>query len=106
MAEWMDEITCSEFTTHSAPSGWELHFRTPKQEDFIAIQDLCRKLIGHGKPQSNADRIRAMSDEELAQIITDDWCELLNCESPCDGRCDLKVLDWLKQEVDDGDPDT
>ena len=44
-----------------------------------------------------------MSDEELANIITDDWCELLNCKSPCDGHCDLKVLDWLRQEVDTDD---
>jgi hypothetical protein len=52
------------------------------------------------KRQTNADRIRKMSDEELASIITDDWCELLNCESPCDGHCDLKVLDWLKEATE------
>ena len=57
----------------------------------------------HRHITTNADRIRAMSDEELANIITADWCELLNCDSPCDEYCDLKVLDWLRQEVDDGD---
>lgn len=51
--------------------------------------------------QTNADKLRAMSDVELAEIITDDWCELLHCESPCDGHCDLKVLDWLQQEVEE-----
>lgn len=52
------------------------------------------------KPQTNADRIRQMTDDELAKIITDDWCELV-CGSPaiCDGQCEAKVLDWLKQEV-------
>lgn len=50
---------------------------------------------------TNADRIRAMSDEELAKIMTDDFCELL-CGSPisCDGDCNKKMLRWLKQEVD------
>ena len=51
------------------------------------------------KKPTNGDKLRSMADEELANIITDDWCELLNCKSPCDGHCDLKVLDWLKQEA-------
>jgi hypothetical protein len=52
------------------------------------------------KKPTNADKIRQMSDAELADIITDDWCEMLNCKSPCDGNCDLKVLTWLQQEVE------
>ena len=50
---------------------------------------------------TNADRIRSMTDEELAKIMTDDFCELL-CGSPisCDGDCEKKMLRWLKQEVD------
>ena len=53
------------------------------------------------KPITNADRIRAMSDEELADFMTDDFCELL-CKSPiaCDGQCKLKLLQWLKQEIE------
>ena len=49
---------------------------------------------------SNADRIRAMSDEELASFITDDLCELL-CGAPlvCEGQCKQKMLDWLRQEA-------
>ena len=98
---WRDDlITTSEFMTHSGQNGYELHFRTPDREKYLEVQEVCRKVIEHGKPQTNADRIRQMSDEELASIITDDWCELLNCESPCDGHCDLKVLDWLKEEAE------
>ena len=44
------------------------------------------------KPQTNADRIRQMSDEELADFMS-------NCE-PC---CESGWLDWLKQEVKDGE---
>ena len=58
------------------------------------------------KPQTNADRIRSMTDEELAIIFNsataclswmlDNWeCpSLLNCE-----ECWIK---WLKEEVQNG----
>lgn len=62
-------------------------------------------------PQTNADRIRAMSDEELAVVIawpylaSPPWCsEHTTCpyisEDPT--PCDKCALDWLKQEVEDG----
>lgn len=52
---------------------------------------------------SNADRIRGMSDEELAEL----WWERVDCgECPVNKECkvtgqDCKrlALDWLKQEV-------
>lgn len=53
------------------------------------------------KPQTNADRIRAMTDEELAE-----WIELLLCPSNCPDEqmgevcartsCDGCWLSWLK----------
>ena len=51
------------------------------------------------KPLTNADRIRSMTDEELANCITDDLCDRV-CHSPlsCDGNCETQVLAWLKQE--------
>lgn len=53
------------------------------------------------QPQTNGDRLRAMTDEELARFITDDLCELL-CGSPsvCDGNCEGKMLLWLKSPTD------
>ena len=64
------------------------------------------------KPQTNADRIRAMSDEELAQWLC---CHITEC-SRCDGRhyagheCEFRngrstgLTMWLKSpvEVDNG----
>ena len=57
--------------------------------------------------QTNADRIRAMSDEELAKFIPD-WSYTPACkcdEKPyvdCNNECDKCVLEWLKKpaEVD------
>jgi hypothetical protein len=57
---------------------------------------------GEPKPMTHADSIRAMSDEELANLVTDDMCELL-CGAPlvCEGQCKQKMLDWLRQEAKD-----
>lgn len=55
------------------------------------------------KPMTNADRIRAMSDEKLAQTIsrsvTTGACNDLGIPSKeqCDGNCKECVLEWLKQ---------
>ena len=61
-------------------------------------------VCGHKKniPQTNADRIRAMSDEELAKMVK------IGCppdiERSCVGRiCEQCWLDWLRQPVKDGD---
>lgn len=64
------------------------------------------------KPQINADRIRAMSDEELAEWIDEFWSAAWCPDEPpvdpetkqCllhDGDCRLCILDWLRQEVSD-----
>lgn len=51
---------------------------------------------------TNADRIRAMTDEELRELFMGDTvCEERICKPPyCDGREDCYdcILDWLKQE--------
>lgn len=47
------------------------------------------------KQQTNADRIRAMSDEELADEILR-WFNWLNAVEWDDNR----IIEWLKQEAD------
>ena len=61
-------------------------------------------------PKTNADRIRAMTDEELAEKITNEmhgniWCEIACSETDyvCDGACEQHVLKWLKENVRDGE---
>ncbi len=78
------------------------------------VMDRCRK---NGRPctfskecfeaeevhETNADRIRAMSDEELA-------CQF-GAQCPkgnkrvCDKRCHICWLEWLQQPAKDGDGD-
>ena len=70
------------------------------------------KLMGGLRKTTNADLIRAMSDEELAVQIawpylgSPPWCaEHTTCpyisEDPT--PCDKCALDWLKQEADNGE---
>ena len=56
------------------------------------------------KPITNADRIRSMSDEELAIEETAKGGCPHDCETPddLDTDCVRCWLDWLKQEVDNG----
>ena len=52
------------------------------------------------EPQTNADRIRAMSDEELAKWhkqIIEGYCPVPTSE--CRSECKGCWLDWLKQEA-------
>lgn len=56
------------------------------------------------KPITNADRIRAMSDEELAEFFKDttfcDSCFIFMNECGTERySCEQRWLDWLKQEA-------
>jgi hypothetical protein len=57
------------------------------------------------QPKTNADRIRAMSDEELCEFLGEyKFCDI--CEEGCDacqysGDCDKRLLDWLKQPAEE-----
>lgn len=57
------------------------------------------------KPVTNADLIRAMSDEELSKFLHEPFCDKRTHEectiSYC-GVCDQCVLDWLQQPAEEG----
>lgn len=62
---------------------------------------------------TNADRIRAMSDEELAAWLAriangdvyTDFCDNPARTIVCDSKCVGCIAEWLKQFVKDGDND-
>lgn len=68
-------------------------FTTDDHSEYLHIEIECRKTIDHAKPTTNADRIRAMTDEELADYLR--WHNDLY------SRNGMDWLDWLKQEADD-----
>lgn len=66
------------------------------------------KICGSVVPITNADRIRAMSDEDLAKFL----CDFRSCDSsehPCNGckagpYCypgHTGMIDWLQQPVEE-----
>ena len=86
--------------------GYEIIIKTDSHEHYRATEDFARRLIGHAKPMTNADKIRDMSDEELNEMfheiynagaedaIAYGWGQRANSFE--------WTLDWLKQpsEVD------
>ena len=58
-------------------------------------------------PKTNADRIRAMSDEELVQFLSSftrcDYCPAQPCKSLF--HCEQQWLNWLQSPADGGDGD-
>lgn len=60
----------------------------------------------HHKRQTNADSIRAMSDEELAEWLNGmhySYCCPNDGAHDCRMTCFVCWLDWLQQEVDTND---
>lgn len=49
---------------------------------------------------TNADRIRNMGDEELADILFDSCFEVMHADSCPVGTCKKCILDWLQSEAE------
>lgn len=70
--------------------------------------DALRAQQERENPMTNGDRIRAMSDEELAKMMTYgagefDCYECRRTEDePCDMNCEERCLEWLKKPVEEG----
>lgn len=74
------------------------------REAFLGVAKL--PAAGEYHPCTNADRIRAMSDEELAKWFDRDaseplWCVLSEC--PDYEECVKCILKWLKSPVEPGE---
>ena len=73
--------------------------------DFIndAQMDIFREITA--PPKTNADRIRQMTVEELAEMVSMKVCRIVKPDGKdCPkgfyfGKCDKCVISWLKQEV-------
>ena len=76
-----------------------------EQCGYIKQQCQCEK------PMTNADRIRNMTDDELAEFLTGDVLTVVDCcdcDEPeneygsCIGDCKKHYLKWLQAEVKEG----
>ena len=73
-------------------------------------QYMCKckpSICGCVVPMTNADRIMAMSDEELAKFLNEPFCDKRRTYEECTisycGVCDQCVLDWLQQPAEAAD---
>lgn len=64
--------------------------------------------LGYDPPKTNADRVRAMSDEELAEILESECPPKRHCpnleeemfDKSYHEMCKKCWIDWLRQEVE------
>lgn len=82
---------------------------TGRTVEFAVDDGVCIDF-DERKPQTNADHIRSMSDEELADLLcTADWCETcdqmreegtckaMELDGPLSKHCVSAALRWLRQ---------
>lgn len=95
----MSKVKCQQVCPFNTLSGC-------KVEEYSGICPMSNSVRLKEKPKTNADRIRAMSDEELAMNFEDyGLCKYIQrCDFPwCEGRanCSWCVTDWLKQPANE-----
>lgn len=93
---------CSEKAYAMCPTR---HLCGPREEATFMVPSECADFNNsvEDKPMTNAGRIRAMSDEELAVFIHEPFCDKRTHEectiSYC-GVCNQCALDWLQQPTE------
>ena len=102
-----DEHTAAYWMQKTMDAAHEAYDRLKDTVDFknaIAEAEAIKQRMGIGEKRkiTNADRIRQMTDDELAAWITDgeqicDMCAFDACL--LESKCEKGVLKWLKQEV-------
>lgn len=85
------------------PSATELYCLDCGAWQKFATKDEIRLYQCKKGPITNADRIRAMSDEELASFLVYPVCKYTGCKGDCTEKnigvtgCRKKILNWLQQ---------
>ena len=94
----------TEFITRNyGNKEFEVIIKTDSEEHYKETQDFARKLIDHAKPQTNADRIRSMSDEELDCFLHKVTYGMDECPYEYGSE---KALEWLQQPAEEDKHET
>lgn len=56
--------------------------------------------LGYDPPKTNVDRIRSMTDEELAELLCGYQCNTCDFNGFCDetDKCKEEIFEWLQSE--------
>nr|DAL55569.1 MAG TPA_asm: hypothetical protein [Caudoviricetes sp.] len=81
---------------------YHVGYSSYKLENVLAWKDECFEIVKECRPQTNADRIRSMTDEELALTV---MCpaDITGGDTKCDQyhNCRKCTLDWLQRESEE-----
>ena len=88
---------------------YHVGYSSYKLENVLAWKDECFEIVKECRPQTNADRIRSMTDEELADMLDEVSVHgilALGSDFPCDvcrerTECKNCFEDWLKAESEE-----
>ena len=83
----------TEFNTQVSNGEYRLQFETDNKAHYLIMQSSARRCIDHAH-MTNADRIRSMTDEELAMLLYEIGCEIGWTEPEY-------ALEWLQQPAED-----
>ena len=86
------------FNTQVSNGEYRLQFETDNREYYLLMQETARRCVD-GKPVTNADRIRAMSDDELIEFIKNIKVRAALCKAVKDNDAfeELCSSEWLQQ---------
>ena len=94
-------------TSDPRPCGMELCDAVDMAISALRQQDVTGKDVGKNEPLTNAQKIRAMSDEELAEVLSAPClgCVVKNCRlhNYGSGGCTIAFLKWLQQPAEEDD---
>ena len=82
--------------------GYEIIIKTDSNEHYRKTESFARRLIDHSKPMTNAQKIRSMSDEELAEFMKKIKVRAVLCKAikNNDAFEELCSADWLQQPAE------
>ena len=78
------------FNTQVSNGEYRLQFETENREYYLLMQETARRCVD-GKPVTNADRIRSMTDDELAKLL---------CCTGWRMTEQKECLEWLQQPAE------
>ena len=89
------------FNTQVGNGEYRLQFETDNREYYLLMQKIARRCVD-GEPMTNADRIRAMCDDELADFMNRDisGCPPTGDCNKASDDCKACWLDWLQKPAE------
>lgn len=80
-------------------NGYNIGYSSYNLKIVLEFIDEYFEIVESDK-QTNADKIRSMSDEEMADILSDNCFEVMNTDRCPVGTCKKCILDWLQSEAE------